>query len=61
MQLNLNNYLLKKISTKQIPLGYSFVKKLPKSIFGKVLKKQLKNEYDEKKLDLSKKIRLILN
>ena len=60
-EYKLNKFLLKTISYKQLPLGYSFIKNLPKSVFGKILKKELKEIYDNKKLDLSKKIRLSLN
>ena len=60
-EFNLNKFLLKTISYKQLPLGYSFIKSLPKSVFGKILKKELKEIYDNQKLDLSKKIRLFLN
>ena len=60
-EIKIRNYLQKRLANFQQPLGYSFIKELPKNSLGKILKKDLKEIYDKKKLDLSKNIRLLLN
>ena len=60
-EIQLRNYLVKRLANFQQPLGYSFVKNLPKNSLGKVVKKDLKKIYDKKNLDLSKNIRELLN
>ena len=60
-EIELRNYLSKRLANFQQPLGYSFVKALPKNPLGKILKKDLKKNYNKKSLDLSKNLRELLN
>ena len=60
-EVKIRKYLQKKLANFQQPLGYSFVKELPKNSLGKIVKKDLKEIYDKKNLDLSKTIRLLLS
>lgn len=53
--------LIKKLNIYQIPLGYDFIKKLPKNSLGKVLKNKLRKKYFGKNIDLTKNLRKILN
>ena len=57
----IKEFLSKKISNYQQPLGYAFVNKLPKNHLGKIQKKKLRDRYNKKKIDLSKNLRRILN
>lgn len=57
----LDEFLLKNLSTKQLPLKYEFKKKLPRNLMGKINKVELRKEYNKKNLDLSKNLRKILN
>lgn len=57
----IKEFLSKKISSYQLPLGYAFVNKLPKNHLGKIQKKKLRDRYNKKKIDLSKSLRRILN
>ena len=60
-QREIRKILLKKLNSYQIPLGYDFVKSLPKNSLGKVLKNKLRKKYNGKKMDLTKNLRKILN
>lgn len=57
----IKEFLSKKISNYQQPLGYSFITKLPRNHLGKIQKKKLREKYNEKKIDLTKNLRRILN
>jgi len=63
--LNLENKIKKDLSTKvskfQMPLGFAFVKDLPKNNLGKVQKYLIRKKYNEKKFDFTKNLRKILN
>jgi len=61
IESKLRNFLRTKLANFQQPLGYDFVSTLPKNRLGKVVKNEVKKIYIEKKLDLSKQIRKILN
>ena len=58
---DLDKFLIKNLSSKQLPLKYEFVKKLPRNLMGKINKVELRKEYNKKNLDLSKNLRKILN
>ena len=58
---DLDKFLIKNLSSKQLPLKYEFVKKLPRNLMGKINKVELRKEYNNKNLDLSKNLRKILN
>lgn len=58
---DLDKFLIKNLSSKQLPLKYEFVKKLPRNVMGKINKVELRKEYNNKNLDLSKNLRKILN
>lgn len=60
-ELNLRNFLSNRLANFQQPLGYTFVKTLPKNTIGKVLKRDLKEIYNKKNLDFSKNLRSLLN
>jgi len=60
-EIKIRNYLQKRLANFQQPLGYSFVKEIPKNSLGKIVKKDLKEIYNKKNLDLSKNIRLLLS
>ena len=53
--------LQKSISRFQMPLGFSFINKLPKNNLGKIQKYLLRKKYNEKKYDFTKSLRKILN
>lgn len=61
IEIKLRKFLQNKLANFQQPLGYDFVTSLPKNRLGKIMRKDIKKIYTEKKLDLSKKIRFILN
>jgi acyl-coenzyme A synthetase/AMP-(fatty) acid ligase len=61
LEYKIQKFLNLKLSKYQIPLGYDFVKKLPKNNLGKIQKNILRSNYNRKKIDLTKKLRLILN
>lgn len=61
IETKLRNFLRNKLANFQQPLGYDFIDSLPKNRLGKVVKKEIRKIYIEKKLDLSKQIRKILN
>tara|TARA_Y100001970_G_C14243443_1_gene866388 strand:+ start:241 stop:1722 length:1482 start_codon:yes stop_codon:yes gene_type:complete len=61
IQVKIKNDLSTTISRFQIPLGFSFVKKIPKNNLGKVQKYLLRKKYNEKKYDFTKSLRKILN
>ncbi len=61
IEVKLRKFLRERLANFQQPLGYDFVDSLPKNRLGKVIKKEIRNEYIKKKLDLSKQIRKILN
>lgn len=60
-ELILREYLSTKLASYQLPIGYEFVKKIPKNSLGKILKKDLKKTFERKKLDLSRNLRSLLN
>jgi len=53
--------LQKSISRFQMPLGFSFIEKLPKNNLGKVQKYILREKYNKKNFDFTKNLRKILN
>jgi len=57
----IKKYLSKRVSGFQLPLGYAFLKKLPKNNLGKVQKNILRKIYNKKKIDLTKNLRGLLN
>ena len=61
IEIKLRKFLRERLANFQQPLGYDFVASLPKNRLGKVVKKEIREEYIKKKLDLSKQIRKILN
>ena len=61
IEIKLRNFLRNRLANFQQPLGYDFVKSLPKNRLGKIVKEEVKKIYIKKKLDLSKQIRKILN
>ena len=61
IEIKLRKFLRERLAHFQQPLGYDFVASLPKNRLGKVIKKQIRNIYVKKKLDLSKQIRKFLN
>ena len=61
IEIKLRKFLRERLAHFQQPLGYDFVATLPKNRLGKVIKKQIRNIYIKKKLDLSKQIRKFLN
>ncbi len=61
IEIKLRKFLRERLANFQQPLGYDFVASLPKNRLGKVIKKEIREEYIKKKLDLSKQIRKILN
>ena len=44
-----------------MPLGFSFIEKLPKNNLGKVQKYILREKYNKKNFDFTKNLRKILN
>jgi acyl-CoA synthetase (AMP-forming)/AMP-acid ligase II len=61
IEIKLRNFLRNRLANFQQPLGYDFVSSLPKNRLGKIVKKEVKKIYIQKKLDLSRQIRKILN
>jgi len=61
IEIKLRNFLRNRLANFQQPLGYDFVTSLPKNRLGKIVKKEVKKIYIQKKLDLSRQIRKILN
>ena len=57
----IRKYLSKRIGGFQQPLGYAFIKKLPKNNLGKIQKNILRKIYNKKKIDLTRNLRRILN
>ena len=57
----IKNILSKKLSTHQLPVGYSFIRQLPKNRLGKIQKKILREKYNALKLDFTKNLRKLLN
>ena len=57
----IKKYLSKRVSSFQLPLGYAFLKRLPKNNLGKVQKNILRKIYNKKKIDLTKNLRRLLN
>ena len=60
-ELSLRNFLSKRLANFQQPIGYDFVETLPRNPLGKILKINLREIYERKKLDFSKKLRTLLN
>lgn len=61
VEKKIKKYLSKRVSGFQLPLGYAFLKKLPKNNLGKVQKNILRKIYNKKKIDLTKNLRGLLN
>lgn len=64
-QKNIKSKILDHLSTKvadyQLPKEIYFEKKLPKNRLGKLMKSELRKKYNQKKIDLTKTLRLVLN
>jgi acyl-CoA synthetase (AMP-forming)/AMP-acid ligase II len=57
----IRKYLSKRIGGFQQPLGYVFIKQLPRNNLGKIQKNKLREIYNKKKIDLTRNLRRILN
>ena len=61
IEVKLRNFLRERLANYQQPLGYDFVNSLPKNRLGKIIRKEIRDIYIKKNLDLSKQLRKILN
>lgn len=57
----IKKYLSNRVSGFQQPLGYAFLKKLPRNNLGKIQKNILRKIYNQEKIDLTRNLRKILN
>jgi long-chain acyl-CoA synthetase len=57
----IRKYLSKRVGGFQQPLGYDFVKQLPRNNLGKIQKNILREIYNKQKIDLTRNLRRILN
>ena len=57
----IKEFLSKKLSKHQLPLGYAFEKCLLKNKLGKIRKNEIRLKYNSLKIDLTKNLRKILN